>query len=277
MLLAGLGYGANMGFVSVLSSPVGSFSSLETASSSPVVVGDGTTSGKVNFCNTNSSSGTITLLGNAGAKLGTVDLSSNSGIAGNMQAFRANQFALRGDAWIEGKALVASQVNVGGIEIPAIHFLWFTTNPTIIFPAADEARVRVGQTLNATGGTIGVKGLSADKLYLMTASGGNNGQLTTSASVTGLQWSNMYNAFYDHQGAPTATPGTQTYGGNTTAHSLQHQYLLKGRKRLSHGVGLNAFLGIHEGQCFEGAAIRGVEEVEIGGFCPSDGPGGGKY
>lgn len=267
VLLAGLGYGADMGFVTVLSSPVGSFASLETASTSPVVVGDGTTSGKVNFCNTSSSSGTIMLQGNAGAKLGTVNLSSHSGLVGNMQAFQADNFVLQGDAWIEGKALVASTVNLAGIT---------TTLPffgSVTMLKAMDAQLRVAQTLHMPTGAMSVRGLRADKLYLTDSSGNNQGQLVTSKSAKGMQWTNEYNAMYDHTGA--VTPGTQAYGGTSAQYRMQNQYLLKGRSKrlLPAALSRDAFFNIKEGACFAGAEIHGVQEVEIGGFC-SEGLGG---
>ena len=268
VFLAGLGYGADMGFVTVLSSPVGSFASLETAGTSPVVVGDGTNSGKVNFCNTRSSSGTITLLGNAGANLGTVNLSSHSGLLGNMQAFQADNFILQGDARIDGKALIANKVNLAGVSVP-VNIPFFSSNFTV--GAARDAQLHVDKTLQMTGGTMSVKGVRADKLYLTDAAGNNQGQLVTSKNVTGLQWSNEYNTLYNHEGVA----GSATHSGG----NLQNQYLLKGRSKrlLPAGISRNAFFNIKDGECFAGAEVRGVQEIEISAFCPAGGPGGGKY
>lgn len=269
VFLAGLGYGADMGFVTVLSSPVGSFASLETASTSPVVVGDGTSSGKVNFCNTRSSSGTITLQGNAGAKLGSVNLSSRTGLVGNMQAFQADDFILQGNARIDGKALIADQVNLAGITIP-MNIAWFHTNFTIL--AANEAQLHVDETLQMPGGTMSVRGLRADKLYLTDAAGNNKGQLVTSKNnVTGLQWSNEYNTLYDHEG----TAGSSTHSGG----NLQKQYLLKGRSKrlLPSNITREEFFNIKDGECFAGAEIHGVQEIQEPGFCPDGSGFGGKY
>ena len=76
MLVASLGYGESMDFVTVLSSPVGSFANLETANASFPA-----TANKVNFGSRLSSGGTISLAGSTGPSLGRVVLDKNAGLS----------------------------------------------------------------------------------------------------------------------------------------------------------------------------------------------------
>ncbi len=200
VLCAGWCFGVEMDFVTVLTSPIGSFSSLETASSAGPVRKDASTGVPVvNFCNTRSSTGTITLQGQTGSQLGAVNLVAGTGITGNITVYQAaGGLLLNNEGLLDAKAIMADTVNLQN---------------------ASSAQMRVEGTMQMIepSATMTVQGAKADRLYLGTA--GSNGQITASATSMPMQWSNVYTTPYDYNGGSISARGT--YVGN--------QYLLKGR------------------------------------------------
>lgn len=230
MLLAGVCYGENMDFVTVMSSPVGSFTNLETADP-----GQYARSAKVNFCNSEVNSGSITIAGTTGASLGNLvlakggQLSSDAAILGvngtsGIQVFKEGS--------LNAKQMMASQVNVS---------------------QADEAYLRVtgnnaGQM--KVGGNMSVRGAGTKNLTIVR---GSNSQDTfvNGNNLATVKWSNEYRVNYNNYRNSSFQEGD--------AEPYANEYLLKGASRsVGHIVGPNSF--------FPAVCTDRIREGEIAGL-----------
>ena len=216
VLMAGASYGIDMEFVTVLSSRVGSFASLETASENPVVVGKNGNTGQVNFCNTKAPSGTITLQGTGPINLGDIYLSEkgNTGLTGNISSYETQKILMNGGGTLQGRALLADKVDLTGTS---------SENPFTVY----DATLQVAGTMSVDG-TMSVQGAQADKLYL--GSNGDQGYITQQLGghVSTMRWSNQYQTTYDEHGNPPQY--TVILTGQPAHTYLWNQYLLKGRR-----------------------------------------------
>lgn len=159
-----------MTFVTTLSSPLGTFAQLETADPSAV-----SSVPLVNFCNSRSSVGTVTLKG-ANAYLQTLYLKNATVLGGNTPEYRVeNALNVNKDGELTAGRLMADKVTVTG---------------------AADAKSNVSDTLYAD--ALTVKGAKTESLVIP-------GQVETVAgenSTATLEWSNAYPCDYEEVAGP---------------------------------------------------------------------------
>lgn len=194
-LAAGLCGAEDIQFATVLSSPVGSFTNLETSSTTQAQ------SGRVNFCNSRANSGTITLSGTVAPSLGDITLGdhANMNFEGVSQ-IKAAAAVVKNGGTLSGKALYAQlqPVNTnrgsGHYSLPAI--------PMKNYLKAAELYVSSPLVL---------EGVATQKLYLGGGCpSGNtycNSLPNSSGSSSAASWTNEYQADY-----------TQDSEGNWVSH-----------------------------------------------------------
>ena len=194
-LAAGLCGAEDIQFATVLSSPVGSFTNLETSSTTQAQ------SGRVNFCNSRANSGTITLSGTVAPSLGDITLGdhANMNFEGVSQ-IKAAAAVVKNGGTLSGKALYAQlqPVNTnrgsGHYSLPA--------RPMKNYLKAAELYVSSPLVL---------EGVATQKLYLGGGCpSGNtycNSLPNSSGSSSAASWTNEYQADY-----------TQDSEGNWVSH-----------------------------------------------------------
>lgn len=163
-----------MTFVTTLSSPLGTFAQLETADPSASA-----SAPLVNFCNSRSSVGTVTLKG-ADSYLRTLHLKNGTTLGGNVAQWRiAEGLHINDGGTLEGGRLMANTVTVSGA-------------------ASASARSQVTDTLYVS--AVTVKGAKADSLTI-------SGQTETAGTGSGttLYWSNEYTCDYKGAGQSSGT------------------------------------------------------------------------
>lgn len=170
-LLSGLSviHAEQMKFVTTLSAPLGTFAQLETADPSAV-----TAVPLVNFCNSRSGTGKVSLKG-ANAYLQTLNLKNGTTLGGNAPEYRiGGTLNAASEGELTGGRLLADKVNVTG---------------------SSEAKSSVTETLYAD--TLTVKGAKTDSLIIP-------GQVETAPgeSSGGLEWSNAYPCDYEEVAGP---------------------------------------------------------------------------
>ena len=258
MLVASLGYGESMDFVTVLSSPVGSFANLETANASFPA-----TANKVNFGSRLASGGTISLAGTTGPSLGKVVLDKNAGLSStNAKEVRVPGVKVSHSGALKGASLLAGTFNMSGAELSELQVKGATTTTD-------------GQVLIDSGITVQAAG--ANKLTI-NRTGSKTDNFNSATNSRDVMWSNIYATDYDGSQA-----GTRDYS---------RQYILKGKPvRIirPYGIGINGFTGagvhiqpVPAGQCGQeklvidniGSFGSGIEKCDAGG--PGSG-GSGKF
>lgn len=178
MAAAGLVWAEDLKFVTTLSSPMGTFAQLEAVDPSVL-----TAVPLVNFCNTRSPAGSVSVKG-ANAYLGVLALKSDTTLGGNVPEYRVESAlnAASGGS-LEGGRLLASSVSVSG---------------------AASAKNKVDEILYVS--SIKVKGAKTPALVIpgqvQSSGAGNNEE---------LQWSNVYNKDYKCTGAACSETGGSSY------------------------------------------------------------------
>lgn len=247
MLVASLGYGESMDFVTVLSSPVGSFANLETANASFPA-----TANKVNFGSRLSSGGTISLAGSAGPSLGRVVLDKNAGLSStNAKEVRVPGVQMSHSGSLKGASLLAGTFNMSGAELSELQVKGATTTTD-------------GQVLIDSGITVQAAG--ANKLTI-NRPGSKTDNFNSATNSREVMWSNIYSTDYE---------GSQAVGPE----KYSRQYILKGKPvRIirPQGIGINGFTGagvhIQSGECGETLVIDNIGSFGTG-VCATGGSGG---
>ncbi len=159
-LICGIGQAEELKFVTVLSSPVGTFNQLEavdseTTAKSPVI----------NFCTGLGNGGTITLQGPAHPEAGTLNLSSGTTLGGNGKDYVLRELTVNAGT-LKGSRLLASVVQVQNRAY--------------------------GKSENLYSNDLTVAGAKTKNLTV--ASGNDLSQITYDSGVTdpGMVWSNQY-------------------------------------------------------------------------------------
>lgn len=149
-LLAGAGYGEDLNFLTVLSSPIGTFANLETADEAGL-----TQAPQVNFCTTQANGGEITLAGSAAPSLGNITLHDGAVLSGNAKEMRLTGLTLSDKGTVSGKHLLANAVTVSA---PSEHNVFLEATrlyvPSVTVPAAKVDKLKIGTdqfVLSATG------------------------------------------------------------------------------------------------------------------------------
>ena len=157
-------------FVTTLSSPVGTFSQLETADPETVTI-----SPIVNFCNTRASVGRIEING-ANAYLQNLTLKSGTSLEGTAAEYRlSNSLAVNNGGSITGKRLMANTMSLSG---------------------ASSAMSQVNDTLYIS--SMGVKGAKTNSLTIT-----GSAQTSNTGEDDEMQWSNIYSRDYTSSGSAT--------------------------------------------------------------------------
>ncbi len=252
IFVAGLGYGETMDFVTVLSSPVGTFTNLETADAGQV-----TQSAKVNFSSVLASEGTITLNGatNSTPSLGNVKLGTNASLSSNATEVRATGIRLYRSGALTGSHLLAGQTDVSGAQLTQLQ----VTGAKIRGIDATDGQLSVLGT-----GEFKVQSAAAPKLTINRTGTKKDEFATSSMTANSMLWSNDY--LTDYTGT---TPGTKDYS---------HQYLLKGRPvRPTYRPNVVNIWGISGTVAPEGHECAEVQLPNLGTFgsgqCRVDGGG----
>ena len=159
-------------FVTTLSSPLGTFSQLETADPTTAVV-----SPVVNFCNTRTSTGRIELRG-ANAYLQNLTLKNGTTLGGDVQEYRlSSSLNVNNGGNVKGKRLLANNMSLSG---------------------AGSMSSQVNNTLYVS--SMGVKGAKTGSLTIpskvQTSNTGNNDE---------MEWSNIYSRDYTSDGSATGS------------------------------------------------------------------------
>lgn len=177
-LIAPLVCAEEMKFITTLSSPLGTFAQLETVDPGAVSAVP-----LVNFCNTRSSVGTVTLKG-ADAYFGTLNLKNGTELGGNIKEYRVSGgLNVNNNTELTGGRLIGNSVSVSG---------------------ASSAKSKVKDTLYAN--SLKVKGAKTDNLTIP-------GQVQTSGKGNNddLEWSNIYTKDYKSDGSATGTSSYTSY------------------------------------------------------------------
>lgn len=167
-----------MSFVTTLSSPLGTFAQLETADYSSL-----TSVPLLNFCNTRSSAGTVTLKG-ADTYLQTLSLKNGTELGGNVNEYRiSGALNVNNNTEVTGGRLMANTATVSG---------------------ASSAKSQVEDTLYAS--ALTVKGAKTASLTIP-------GQVQTSGQGgdDDLEWSNIYTKDYKADGSTTGNNSYTSY------------------------------------------------------------------
>lgn len=189
LLSAGLSINAaEMSFITVLSSPVGSFNRLEAVDFSAPA-----SASAVNFCTKVGSSGSVQLKGLQSASLGAVALASGTRLGRSGAGdYVLNSIRLNSDGAVEGGRLLANNVTVSGQG--------------------------VGKSSNLYGTTLTVAGAKTTKLNV----GGGKSVMSGTGSATEMVWSNEYQndaACNNATGCPKQyllkSKGTASSGGSS--------------------------------------------------------------
>ncbi len=162
-------------FITTLSSPLGTFSQLETADPKTAVV-----SPVVNFCNTRASAGRISLNG-SNAYLQTLTLKTNASLGGNVQEYRlSNSLTVNSIGTLRAKRLMANNVSLSG---------------------ASSINSQVNSTLYIS--SMNVKGAKASSLTIP-----SKVQTSNTGSNNDMEWSNIYSRDYTSSGSATGSSYT---------------------------------------------------------------------
>lgn len=167
-----------MRFVTTLSSPLGTFAQLETADYASL-----TSVPLVNFCNTRSAVGTVTLKG-ADTYLQTLSLKNGTELGGNINEYRiSGALNVNNNTEVTGGRLMANTATVSG---------------------ASSAKSQVEDTLYAS--SLTVKGAKTASLTIP-------GQVQTSGQGgdDDLEWSNIYTKDYKADGSTTGNNSYTSY------------------------------------------------------------------
>ncbi len=253
VLVTGLGYAEDMNFVTVLSSPVGTFANLETADASLRTAAD-----VVRLGSNRLSTGTITLNGTVGASLGKVVLGSNASLITDANVVQLSKIDLRGAGTLTGKSLLASTMNVDDAMQAQLSVNGTST---------------AGQLAVDTVGELTASSVGATRLTINRANGKKDTFVGSNSSGKDMMWSNEYMTDYRSSGEA----GNETY---------ERQYLLKGKRLgqvrydpLRSGVDIRTFVGQEPVTLGEGVCVM-TAVPDIGDFssCGTGqlSPGGGK-
>ena len=162
-------------FITTLSSPLGTFSQLETADPKTAVV-----SPVVNFCNTRASAGRISLNG-SNAYLQTLTLKTNASLGGNVQEYRlSNSLNVNSIGTLRAKRLMANNVSLSG---------------------ASSINSQVNSTLYIS--SMNVKGAKTNSLTIP-----SKVQTSNTGSNNDMEWSNIYSRDYTSSGSATGNSYT---------------------------------------------------------------------
>lgn len=220
MLVGILCYAEEINFATVLSSPVGTFTTLETANPNEIAQ-----SGRVNFCNSKASGGTILLAGSKAPSLGNVVLDNEAKLASaSIAELLVSSVSLRKEGKMVGKAIFANVATnntnrgSGAYSLPGLP-LSITQN-------------KLKATEMYVGGTMDLEGLKTTKLYLgdcEAASPANCSYLTTSSGSSQKSiWTNEYQNDYTKKSDGTWIGEAPADGSN-----YQRQFLLRqGARRI---------------------------------------------
>ncbi len=162
-------------FVTTLSSPVGTFSQLETADPETAVV-----SPAVNFCTTHSSTGRMELRG-ANAYLQSLTLKNGTSLGGTVGEYRlSSALNVNSGGTLKAKRIMANTMSLSG---------------------AIDINSQVNNTLYMS--SMGVKGAKTGSLMIpskvQTSNTGNNDE---------MEWSNIYSRDYTSGGSATGNSYT---------------------------------------------------------------------
>ena len=159
-------------FVTTLSSPLGTFSQLETADPTTAAV-----SPVVNFCNTRTSTGRIELRG-ANAYLQNLTLKNGTTLGGNVQEYRlSSSLNVNNGSSLKGKRLLANNMSLSG---------------------AGSMSSQVSNTLYVS--SMGVKGAKTGSLTIP-----SKVQTSNTGSNDEMEWSNIYSRDYTSSGSATGS------------------------------------------------------------------------
>lgn len=210
MFVAGLCYGENMEFVTVLSSPVGTFASLETADATKV-----TQAQKVNFGSRLSSGGTIEMTGTTGPSLGALKLDDNAGLSStNAKEVRLSGMTVNRSGAVTGNSLLADTMNVRDASQSYLK---------VTGTSAGQMQIDSGIT---------VQGAGADKLTI-NRTGNKKDQFNNATNANSMVWSNVHltdpdgtvKAIYSRQyllkGKPVRTFVPHRYVDVTQLHNIE--------------------------------------------------------
>lgn len=178
LLGSGILKAEQMNFVTTLSSPLGTFAQLETADPGAL-----TSVPLVNFCNSRSAVGTVSVKG-ADVYLQTLNLKSGTTLGGNTGEFRiASALSVNNNTTVTGGRLMANAASLSG---------------------ASSAKSKVEDTLHMS--TMKVKGAKTGSLTIP-----SQVQSRGTGNDDELEWSNVYGKDYNKDGEATGSKSYTSY------------------------------------------------------------------